>query len=83
MPPPRISADERRTRLAERLQTIRLRVMIGRALEDRGPATPTAIGQALGLAPAAAQALLSRKQRPDGDVAALQAAARRLGIGDC
>ena len=81
--PPKISADERRARLAERLQTIRLRVMIGRVLEDRGLTTPAAIGEALGLAPAAAQALLSRKQRRDGDVAALRAAAKRLGISDC
>ena len=81
MQTPKLSADERRARLAERLQTIRLRVMIGRELEDRGLATPAAIGKALGLPPAEATALLSRKQRREGDVALLQAAAKRLGLG--
>ena len=54
---PKLSAEERRARLADRLTTIRLRMLIGRELEDRGIITPAAIGAALGMPPAEAARL--------------------------
>ena len=85
MPPsppskPKTSAQERRARQADRLTTIRLRMAIGRELEDRGIATPAAIGAALGMPAAEATSLLTRHQWREGDVALLQAAAARLGV---
>ena len=64
MPPqplvkPKLSAQERRRRQEDRLAALRLRMAIGRELEERGIvdergiADPVAIGAALGL-PAAA-----------------------------
>jgi hypothetical protein len=46
---PKLTPEERRTRQADRLTTICLRMAIGRKLEDRGITTPAAIGQALGM----------------------------------
>ena len=77
---PKLSAEERRARLADRLTTIRLRMAIGRKLEDRGIITPAAIGEALGMPAAEATKLLTRHQWREGDVARLQAAAMRLGV---
>jgi hypothetical protein len=83
MPPPekpKLSVEERRARQADRLTTIRLRMAIGRELDDRGITTPTAIGVALGMPAAEATKLLSRHQWREGDVALLEAAAARLGV---
>jgi hypothetical protein len=77
---PKLTPEERRARQADRLTTIRLRMLIGRELEDRGITTPTAIGAALGMPPAEATSLLTRHQWREGDVARLQAAAMRLGV---
>src|SRR5215210_2520571 len=77
---PKLSAEERRARHADRLTTIRLRMAIGRELEDRGITTPDAIGEALGMPAAEATSLLTRRQWREGDVAWLQAAAARLGV---
>ena len=77
---PKLSAEERRARHADRLTTIRLRMLIGRELEDRGITTPAAIGEALGMPAAEATKLLNRHQWREGDVALLQAAAARLGV---
>jgi hypothetical protein len=43
---PKQSAAERRLRYEDRLKTIRLRMAIGRELDDRGITTPAAIGEA-------------------------------------
>src|SRR3982751_3672880 len=59
-PNPKLSAEERRARQADRLKTIRLRMTIGRELEDQGITNPRAIGEALGM-PA------SRSSRGDRD----------------
>jgi hypothetical protein len=67
-------------RQAERLQAIRLRYTINTHLEDQGFATPAAIGAAAGLPPAEAVRLLSRRQWREGDIAALQSIAARLGL---
>ena len=77
---PKMSGEERRARQADRLTTIRLRMLIGRELEDRGITTPAAIGEALGMPAAEATSLLTRRQWREGDVAQLQAAAARLGV---
>ena len=77
---PKLSAAERRTRQADRLTTIRLRMAIHRVLDDRGITGPAEIGAALGMPAPTAASLLSRHQWRDGDVALLQAAAVRLGV---
>jgi hypothetical protein len=77
---PKLSAEERRVRQADRLTTIRLRMAIGRELDERGITTPAAIGEAFGMPAAEATKLLRGHQWRDGDVARLQAAAARLGV---
>ncbi len=77
---PKMTAEERRRRRVDQLMRIRLRVMIGRELDDRGITTPAGIGAAVGMAPAEATALLSRHQWRDGDLLLLEAAAARLGL---
>jgi hypothetical protein len=77
---PKLTAQQRQARLADRLMTIRLRVMIGGALDDRGITTPANIGAALDMPPDEAMKLLTRHQWRDGDVALLEAAAARLGV---
>jgi len=77
---PKLSAEERRARQADRLASIRLRMAIGRELDDRGITTPAAIGEAFGMPAAEATKLLTHRQWRDGDVARLQAAAARLGV---
>jgi hypothetical protein len=82
-PPPakrKLTSEEHRARRADRLTSIRLRMAIGRALEDRGITTPAAIGEALGMPAAEATGLLTRHQWREGDVARLEAAAARLGV---
>src|ERR1700712_3980616 len=83
MPPPekpKLSIEERRARQADRLASIRLRMAIGRELDERGITTPAAIGAALGMPAAEATKLLSRHQWREGDVALLETAAARLGV---
>src|SRR3954454_6223395 len=76
----KLTPEARRARQADRLTTIRLRMLIGRELEDRGVITPAAIGDALGIPAAEATKLLTRHQWREGDVARLEAAAARLGV---
>lgn len=80
MPPakPKISPEERRRRTADRLTMIRLKMAIGRELDDRGITTPADISSALGMATADVMALLSRKQWREGDVTLLEAALRAV-----
>src|SRR5215218_4210597 len=77
---PKLTPEERRARQADRLASIRLRIAIGRELDERGITTPAAIGAALGMPAAEAIKLLSRHQWRQGDVALLEAAAARLGV---
>jgi hypothetical protein len=77
---PKQSAAERRLRYEDRLKTIRLRMMIGRELDDRDITTPAAIGEALGMPAAEATSLMTRRQWRGGDIERLQAAAARLGL---
>ena len=77
---PKLSAEERRARQADRLTTIRPRMAIDYELDKRGITTPAAIGEALGMPAAEATKLLTGHQWREGDVARLQAAAARLGV---
>jgi hypothetical protein len=77
---PKLSAEERRARQADRLKTIRLRMAVGRELEGRGITDPHAIGEALGMPAQEATKLLTRHQWREGDVALLEAVAARLGV---
>ena len=77
---PKLSPQERRRRRKERLAALRLRMAIGRELEERGVTDPAAIGAALGLPAGEATKLLTRHQWREGDVALLRAAAARLGL---
>jgi hypothetical protein len=65
---------------AERLAAIRLRYCINTHLDDQGLTTPAQIGAAVGLPGAEVVRLLTRRQWREGDVAALQAVAARLGL---
>jgi hypothetical protein len=82
MPPakPKISHEERRRRTADRLPMIRLKMAIGRELDERGITTPAEIGAAFGMGAAEATKLLARHQWREGDVEQLEAAAARLGV---
>ena len=77
---PKLTPEERRAREADRLKTIRLRMLIFRELDERDITTPTAIGAALGMPPAEAAKLLRGHQWREGDVELLEAAAARLGV---
>jgi hypothetical protein len=79
---PKLAPDDRRARHADRLTTIRLRMAIGRELDERGITTPAAIGEALGMPAVEAAKLMPRHQWREGDVALLKAAAVRLGLVD-
>jgi hypothetical protein len=59
---------------------IRLKMAIGRELDDRGITTPAEIGAALGMPPVEATKLLTGRQWREGDVALLEAAAARLAV---
>ena len=77
---PKLSTQEQRRRREDRLAALRLRMAIGRELDERGIADPVAIGAALGLPTGEAAKLLTRRQWREGDVALLTAAAARLGL---
>src|ERR671912_1890181 len=77
---PKLSARERRARHEDRLAALRLRMAIGRELDERGISDPAAIGAALGMPPAEATRLLTRHRWREGDPALLAAAAARLGL---
>ena len=79
-PKPRLSSEERRRRWEERLAALRLRMAIGRALDERGIAEPAATGAALGMPAEEATKLLTRHRWREGDVTLLAAAAARLGL---
>jgi hypothetical protein len=79
-PKPKLTSAEQRLRQKDKLVLIRLRLAIGRELDDRGITTPAVIGEALGMPAAEAQRLLTRHQWREGNVALLQAAAVRLGL---
>ncbi|MBL6082335.1 hypothetical protein JMJ56_30640 [Belnapia sp. T18] len=75
-----LTAEERRTQTVGWLKIIRLRVAIGRELDDRGVKTPLEVGEALGLEAAEAQVLLTSKQWRDSDLERLRILAKRLGV---
>ena len=77
---PKLTPEERHARQAERLTSIRLRMLIFQTLDARGITTPADIGAALGMPPAEAVDLMIRHQWREGDVALLEAAVVRLGL---
>jgi hypothetical protein len=79
-PKPRLSAEERRIRQAERVVAIRLRMAIRQELDRWGITTPAGIDAALGMPTDEADALLTRRNWREGDLRLLQAAAAKLGI---
>ena len=79
-PKPKLSAEQQRVREDERLRSIRLRMAIGRELDDRGITDPAAIGAALGMPAAEATKLMTRHQWREDDLARLEAVAARLGV---
>ena len=79
-PKSKLTPEERRARQADRLTTIRLRMLIFRKLENCGITTPAEIGAALGMPPAEATKLLRSHHWREGDVARLEAVAARLGV---
>ena len=78
--PPPSAKLTRQARVADRLVAIRLRMAIGRELDERGITAPADIGQALGMPAKEATSLLTRHQWREGDVARLEAAAARLEV---
>ncbi len=83
-PPPsakfKLSTEERRARDAERLRMIRLRMAIGRELDNRGIGDLSEIAAILGLPAKEVEKLLIRRHWREGDLALLEAAAARLGV---
>ena len=79
-PKPKLTSAEQRQRREDRIACIRLRMAIGQELDNRGITTPDAIGEVLGMPAPEAVKLLSGRQWREGDVAALQATAARLGL---
>jgi uncharacterized membrane protein YccC len=77
---PKITPEERRRRTADRLTMIRLKMAIGRELDERGITRPAEIGAALGMPPAEATKLLTGHQWHEGAVERLEPAAARLGL---
>jgi hypothetical protein len=77
---PKLSAVERRARKNDRLTALRLRMAIGRELDERGITDPAeAVGAVLGIGASEAAKLLNRHQWREGDVRLLETAAVRLG----
>jgi transcriptional regulator with XRE-family HTH domain len=71
---------ERARRHTERLRMLRLQISIDRCLEERDLTTPAALAEATGVAAAELEPLLHVKLGRPGDLAALEAIARRLGL---
>jgi hypothetical protein len=80
LPRPKQSAEDRRARQRDRLSTIRLRMVIWRALDEREITMPAGISAAIGLPPAEAAKLMTGRVWHEGDVARLEAVAARLGV---
>ena len=77
---PKITPEERRRRTADRLIMIRLKMAIGRELDERGITRSAEIGAALGMSPAEATRLLTGHQWREGAVERLEAAAAPLKL---
>ena len=80
-PKPKLSAVERRARNTDRLAALRLRMAIGRELDERGITDhAAAVGAAIGIPANEAAKLLNRRQWREGDVRFLETAAAGLGV---
>lgn len=79
-PKPKLTPQKRRTRRADQLKSMRLRMIIWQALDGRGITRSAEISTTMGLPEADAVKLLNRKLWREGDVALLEAVAMRLGL---
>jgi predicted flap endonuclease-1-like 5' DNA nuclease len=77
---PKLTVEERRAREADRLATIRLRMLISRELDGRGITTPAAIAEVLDMPTAEVTKMLTGRRWREGDVPLLEAAAAQLGL---
>jgi hypothetical protein len=77
---PKLSAEEHRARQADWLSSIRLRMVIGRELDERGITDAAVISEALDMPVNEVTKLLRRRQWHKGGVALLEAVAARLGV---
>jgi hypothetical protein len=77
---PKLTPEERRTRQADQLAPLRLRMAINYELDKRGITTPKALGAVLGMPRDEAISLLTRQYLREGDVALLEALAAQLGV---
>ena len=75
-----LSHQERRLRDIQRRSVLRLRIAIAQVLHSQGLFAPAEIGEALGLPAGDAVMLVDRTVSKDGDIAALEAVAIRLGL---
>jgi hypothetical protein len=75
-----LSHQERQPRDVQRRSVLRLRIAIVQVLHSQGLFAPAEIGEALGLLAGDVVMLLDRAISKDGDIAALQAVAIRLGL---
>ena len=82
LPPanPKLTPEERRTRRADQLVPLRIRMEINYELDKRGITTPKALSATLGMPRDEAVSLLTRKYLREGDVALLETLAARLGV---
>jgi hypothetical protein len=77
---PKLTAEERRAREANRLTALRLRMAIWQALDDGSITFPAGIGAAIGMPGPDAAKMLSRKVWREEDIEQPEAAAIRLGL---
>jgi hypothetical protein len=78
---PKLTAEERRPREADRRKMAQLRMMIWQALDDQGITnTPVDLGAAFRMPGTAAFRLMTGRQWREGEVAMLEAVAVRLGL---
>jgi hypothetical protein len=80
-PKPKLTAEERRSREADRRKRVQLRMMIWQALDDQGTTnTPVNLGAAFSMLETAAFELMTGRQWREGDMAMLEAVAVRLEL---
>jgi hypothetical protein len=76
---PKLTAEERRRREADRLASVYLRMAISRELDERHTDL-LALASTLGLPAVEVNKLLTRHQWREGDLLLLEVAAARLGL---
>jgi hypothetical protein len=81
LPKLKLTAEERRSREADRRKRAQLRMMIWQALDDQGTTnTPVSLGAVFRMPGTAAFELMTGRQWREGDMAMLEVVAVRLGL---